>query len=332
MAAAANSSGVGYAPPMMLRLARVAVAVAVLLIPIAAASQTAPPTPILFDTDIGTDIDDAYALALILRSPELQLVGVTTVSGDAVARARLAAKLLAIDGGNAARVPVYAGTSTATQYIKQTEWAAGFTSPALHTEGGVAFMRAQIEARPGALTIVAVGELTNIAALLQSDAAIARKIKGIALMGGAVRRGGQPGSKPQPEWNIKSNAAAAQVVFGSGVPLVVGPLDATADLKMRPEHRVRVFARGTPLTDALAALDFVWRHTNDWKGDTPILFDLLPIAALYQQDIATWETMHVVVDADGLTRQVAGKPANASVAVASDPAKVVDYFTSRIAR
>jgi inosine-uridine nucleoside N-ribohydrolase len=317
---------------MMRRLARAVAAVAMLLVPIAARSQTAPPTPILFDTDIGTDIDDAYALALILRSPELELVGVTTVAGDAVARARLAAKLLAVEGGAAARIPVYAGTSTATQYIKQTEWAAGFTSPALHTEGGVAFMRAQIEARPGALTIVAVGELTNVAALLQSSPGIGGKIKGIALMGGAVRRGGQPGSKPQPEWNIKSNAAAAQVVFASGVPLVVGPLDATADLKMLPEHRVRVFTRGTPLTDALAALDFIWRHTNDWKGETPILFDLLPIAALYHRDIATWETMHVAVDADGLTRQVAGKPANASVAVASDPAKVVGYFADRLAR
>src|SRR5215217_9149461 len=98
-----------------------------------ASIAVAQPVPVLFDTDIGTDIDDAYALALILRSPELELLGVTTVSGDAVARARLAAKLLAIEGGAAARVPVYAGTSTATQYIKQTEWATGFTSPALHT-------------------------------------------------------------------------------------------------------------------------------------------------------------------------------------------------------
>src|SRR5215203_1266192 len=146
----------------MIRRTLLAVAVALMT----AAGAWAQPVPVLFDTDIGTDIDDAYALALILRSPEIELLGVTTVSGDAVARARLAAKLLAIEGGAAARVPVYAGTSTATQYIKQTEWATGFTSPALHTDGGVAFMRAQIEARPGALTIVAVGELTNVAALL----------------------------------------------------------------------------------------------------------------------------------------------------------------------
>src|SRR5205085_10238195 len=165
------------------------------------------------------------------------LVGVTTVSAEAVARARLAAKFLAVAGGAAARVPVYAGSSTGTQYMKQAEWAAGFTSPALHTDGGVAFMRQQIEARPGQLTIVAVGELTNVAALLRASPGIAAKIKRIALMGGAVRRGGQPGSAPQPEWNIKSNAAAAKTVFTSGVPLIVAPLDATADLKLGPEQR-----------------------------------------------------------------------------------------------
>jgi purine nucleosidase len=297
-----------------------------------AAAASAQRTPILLDTDIGTDIDDAYALALILRSPELELLGVTTVAGDAVARARLAARLLAVEGGAAARVPVYAGTSTAAQSIGQTEWAAGFTSPALRTEGGVAFLRQQIEARPGEVTIVAVGELTNVAALLKETPGIAGKIKRIALMGGAVRRGGQPGSTPQPEWNIKSNAEAARAVFASGVPLLVAPLDSTADLKLTPEHRVRIFRRATPLTDALAALDFIWRHTNNWKGETPILFDLLPIAALYTPDIATFERLHVVVDADGLTRAVAGRPANADVAVGSDPGKVLEWMTARLAQ
>ncbi len=70
----------------------------------------AKPIPVLFDTDLGTDIDDAYALAQVLLSPELKLLGVTTVSGDAVARARLAAKLLAVAGRP--EIPVYAGTGT----------------------------------------------------------------------------------------------------------------------------------------------------------------------------------------------------------------------------
>ena len=78
----------------------------VLLILHGVPAQSAPkPVPVLFDTDIGTDIDDAYALALFVHRPDFELLGVTTVSSDAVARARLAAKLLAIAGGRWARFP-----------------------------------------------------------------------------------------------------------------------------------------------------------------------------------------------------------------------------------
>jgi inosine-uridine nucleoside N-ribohydrolase len=293
-------------------------------------SLAAAPTPVLFDTDIGTDIDDAYALVQILRSPELDLLGVTTVSSDAVARARLAAKLLAVAGRG--DVPVYAGTSTAIQYMKQVEWAAGFASPALHTSGGVEFLRQQINARPGEIVLIAVGELTNVAALLQSDPAVAKNLKAIAFMGGSIRRGYAPGSKPEPEWNIKSAAAAAQVVVSSGVQLLVAPLDSTADLKLTPEWKVRIFAAGTPLNDALAALDFVWRHTNHWKGEHPTLFDNLAVALVATPDVVPLTPLHLVVEADGLTREVADRPANARVALTSDPATFLEYFTARLAR
>src|SRR6185295_17847661 len=230
---------------------------------------------VIFDTDIGTDIDDAYALAALTHRPELRVLGVTTVSGDAVARARLAAKLLHVAGGKWATVPVFAGTSGPTQYMKQVEWADGFTSASLHTSGGVEFMRQQINAHSGEITLIAVGELTNIAALLESEPGIGKKIRAISLMGGSIYRGYAPGSKPEPEWNIKSNAAAARTVFTSGVPLLVAPLDSTADLKLTPAMRVRLFARGTPLNDALASLNSIWRHTNTWKAENPTLFDVL---------------------------------------------------------
>src|SRR5687767_14225794 len=127
------------------------------------------PAPVIFDTDIGTDIDDAYALVGLIHRDDLEVLGVTTVSSDAAARARLAAKLLSIAGGKWAKVPVYAGISTPTQYMKQVEWAQGFDSPSLHASGGVEFMRREINARPGRITLIAVGELTNIAALLESE-------------------------------------------------------------------------------------------------------------------------------------------------------------------
>src|SRR5262245_5373541 len=119
-----------------MRASRKLLFAAAMLLASAATVAAGPGTPVIFDTDIGTDIDDAYALAIVLQHPELELLGVTTVSGDAVARARLAAKLLQVAGPEWRRVPVYAGTSTATQYMKQVEWANGFTSPSLHESGG----------------------------------------------------------------------------------------------------------------------------------------------------------------------------------------------------
>jgi len=288
--------------------------------------------PVIFDTDIGTDIDDAYALVALIRRPELQLLGVTTVSGDTVARARLAAKLLSIAGGKAANVPVYAGVPGSTQYLKQVEWANGFTSPAFHDSGGVEFMRRAINANPGAITIIAVGELTNVAALLESEPGIGKKIRAISLMGGSIYRGYAAGSKPEPEWNIKSNAAAARTVFTSGVPLLVAPLDSTADLKLTPEMRVQVFARGIPLNDALASLDQMWRYTNHWKGDMPTLFDVLAVELVSPLKPYKLKPLRIEVDADGLTRPIEGGKPNSRVALDVDVAAFMNEFVERLAR
>jgi inosine-uridine nucleoside N-ribohydrolase len=282
--------------------------------------------PVILDTDIGTDIDDAYALASLMQRRDLQLLGVTTVSGDAVARARLAAKFLSRGGGKWATVPVYAGTSTATQYMKQADWANGFSAPNLHESGAVAFMRREIEARPGKVTLIAVGELTNVATLLQANPSIAKKIRAISLMGGSVKRGYAPGSKPEPEWNIKSNAKAAQVVFGSGVPLRVAPLDSTADLVVTPQMRADLFSQGSAISDALAALNSIWRHTNTWKAENPTLFDVLAVA-LVDSDQYTLTPLHIEVSDQGMTTVTEGAP-NAEVALQVDAPAFMKAFVA----
>lgn len=287
--------------------------------------------PVILDTDIGTDIDDAYALAVVLERPELELLGVTTVSSDAVARARLAAKLLAEAGGRFAQVPVYAGISSATQYMKQVEWANGFSSPTLHTEGAVEFMHREVNARPGEITIIAIGELTNVAALLESDPGIGKKIRAVALMGGAVHRGYEPGSAPEPEWNIKSNVAAAKAVFRSGVPLLVAPLDSTADLQLTPEMRVEMFARGTDFNDALAALDYLWVHTNTWKAAMPTLFDVLAVQLVAAQPCPL-EDLYIEVTDAGITKRVEGKKPNAKVALECSREALLRQFVDQVAR
>jgi inosine-uridine nucleoside N-ribohydrolase len=232
----------------------------------------------------------------------------------------LAAKLMHVAGGTWASVPVYAGVSGSTQYMKQVDWASGFTSPSLHDAGGVEFMRREINARPGEVTIIAVGELTNVAALLNSQPGIARKIHAVSLMGGSIYRGYADGSSPEPEWNIKSNAVAARTVFTSGVPLLVAPLDSTADLKLTPEMRVQLFSRGTPLNDALASLNSIWRHTNTWKAENPTLFDVLAVDLVSPRKPYKMAALHIEVAADGLTQPVAATKPNASVALEVDDA------------
>ena len=298
-----------------------------LLAPFANAQQA-----VIFDTDIGTDIDDAYALVALMHRPELRVVGVTTVSGDAIARARLAAKLMQVAGGKWASVPVYAGLSGSTQYMKQVEWADGFSSPSLHDAGGIEFMRREINAHPGEITLIAVGELTNIAALLDSERGIGKKIRAISLMGGSIYRGYAPGSKPEPEWNIKSNAAAARTVFTSGVPLLVAPLDSTADLKLTPEMRVKIFARGTPLNDALASLEQIWRYTNHWKGDLPTLFDVLAVDLVQPRKPIKLMALHIEVAADGFTAPVGTAKPNAQVALDVDVTTFMNDFVELLVR
>lgn len=288
--------------------------------------------PILVDTDIGTDIDDAFALALMIKSPEFQLLGVTTVSGDTMARARLAAKLLWTAGGAWREIPVFAGIAGPPQPIDQAAWADGFTSPVLHRSGGLDFLRAQIDAAPGKVTLVALGELTNIAALLQGDAQLARKIKGIALMGGSVYRGYRAGSPPVAEYNFKSNIAAARAVFAARVPILMAPLDSTIGLRLDESARAKIFGQWDPIGQALKQLYALWQPSDHYNQGTPILYDALPFALLIDDRLATILPRTIKVDAAGMSVVVpAGKGADCRVAVASDSAKVLEWIDDRLA-
>ena len=289
------------------------------------AADTPAKIPVILDTDIGSDIDDAFALALIINSPEFELLGVTTVSGDTAARARLAAKFLWEAGGKWRQVPVVAGAPGPAQHIEQTTWADGFVSPQILKESAVDFLRSKFHRYPGQITLIAIGELTNVAATLKADPLVAKKIKRIALMGGSIARGYEPGSNPDAEWNIKSNPAAAQVVFSSGIPITMAPLDVTAMLKLDAGGRSRIFNQNTPVTNSLAALYHLWNH------ETPTLFDPMAVALVLNPGLCQAKDLAVEVDGQGFTRVAEGKPANATVGMNTDPAKFFEFYLARVA-
>ena len=280
-------------------------------------------TPILIDTDIGTDIDDAFALALEIRSPELELLGVTTVSGDAPARARLAAKLLWDSG--AQFVPVAAGRMGKPLPQDQTRYADGFSSPQIQNEPAVQLLRRQIEQRPGKITLDAIGPLTNVAELITRYPATAHQLKRIVLMGGSIAHGYGTSLKPAAEYNIVSDPKAAQTVFTSGIPILMVPLDVTAMLELDPGNRHRVFTHLTTLTNDLTILYHLWNN------ETPILFDPMTIAMLIDPSICETKELYVEVDDQGFTRVVPGKPPNATVALKADTQKFFDLYLGRVA-
>ncbi|HEV2350627.1 MAG TPA: nucleoside hydrolase [Terriglobia bacterium] len=289
--------------------------------------QAAPPPqqkiPILLDTDIGSDIDDAFAVALILRSPELDLLGVTTVSGDTQARARLAAKMLWEAGRR--KIPVAAGEPGKPLPIEQTRWADGFKSEQLVRQSAVDFLKSRIEKRPGQLTIVAIGPLTNIGALLRKDPAIAKKIKRIVLMGGSIAWTYSGAGQPVAEYNIKMDAAAAQIVFSSGAPILMAPLDVTAMLQLSPEDMHRIFTQLTPTTNALTLLYHLWGHA------TPTLFDPMAVALVIDPTLCLLQSQAIEVDSNGFTRVVEGKPPNVTVALKTVAGRFMQFYLHRVA-
>lgn len=298
---------------------------AVFLIAVSVAAAAVPrPVPVILDTDIGTDIDDAFALALILRSPEVHLLAVTTVSGDTEARARLAAKMLWVDGRR--DVPVAAGTPGTPMPIAQTHWADGFTSPELVSESAVELMKTQIDRGHGDVVIVAIGPLTNVAALLTQYPGERAKIRRIVLMGGSIAHGYYPNSGPTAEYNIAADAKASRVVFTSGVPIEMAPLDVTWHLQLDAAHQERIYAQGTPLASALEAIDKLWGQP------TPTLHDPMAVGLLLNPGLATLQSLHIRITEDGKTVAVAGKPANAMVAVRNEPERFIAFYTRRLTR
>src|SRR6267378_243579 len=292
-------------------------------------SSTLPAVPekVIIDTDIGDDIDDAFALALALRSSELQIIGITTTFGDTETRAKLVDRFLAEVGRP--DIPVAAGAPTASRgTFTQRRYAEGGHDRKPSHPDAVAFVLEQIRRYPGQVTLIAIGPLMNVGAAIDKDAATFRKLKRVVMMGGSIKRGygdlgfGPP-RPPQPEWNILNDIPSAQKLFASGVPLFVMPLDST-QLKLDEVKRALLFSQGSPLTDALTLL------YHQWGQETPTLFDPMTIAFLVSPTLCPVQPMRIRVDEKGFTRADLGSP-NAQVCLDSSPDAFFRFYLNRLA-
>ncbi|HEY2468147.1 MAG TPA: nucleoside hydrolase [Terracidiphilus sp.] len=289
-------------------------------------SELDVPQKVIFDTDIGDDLDDAFALALALSSSKLQVIGVTTAWGDTNLRARLAARLLAQTGNS--EIPVAAGPKTESNSpFTQRRWAEGWPQPKEGWPDAIGFTLDEIRRNPGQITLISVSPFSNVGALIDRDPDTFRKLKKVIIMGGSIRRGyGDlgylPDHGPDPEYNILLDIPSARKLFASGVPLYVMPLDST-QLKLQEVLRNTLFSQGTPVTDALALLYAQW--TASTQNPTPTLFDAMAVAAAIEPGLCPTQQMHIEIDSKGYTRETPGTP-NAQVCLNSSPEKFFDFY------
>lgn len=297
-----------------------------------AALAQAAPQKVIVDMDIGDDIDDAFALALLLQSPEIEIVGITTAWGDTALRAQLLERMLRETGHS--QIPVAQGVRTTGNPQPFTQARYAQRGKPLPQVDAIGFMLEQIKRQPGQITLLALGPLTNIGAAIDRDAATFGQLKQVVMMGGSVRSGYRksqyvPARPADKEYNIVSDIPAAQKLFTAGVPIVMMPVDST-QIRLDEVERNALLGHGSAVTDQLALLYHQWIDAyQPWSSNMPSLFDVVPVAWLLDPAVCPVTPLRIVVDQQGYTREQAGKP-NTQVCLASDQARFFGIFMPRL--
>jgi purine nucleosidase len=292
------------------------------------------PTPsgirrVILDTDLGSDVDDALALAVLLGSPEVDLLGCTTVYGDTLLRARMAKRLLRLANREATVVPGAEKTLT-----DRPVWWPGHEGRLLdHLEeervedavDAARFLVDQVAAAPGLVDVVAIGPLTNIANAIQADPGFALGVRHLWIMGGRF-------DEARAEHNFKSDPEAARMVFASGAPITVAGLEVTTTVTLDADH-VRTIADGGALGRVLEAeIGQWWRFWNQ-EWNTP--HDPITVLTMVRPDLFTFsEPGEVTIGLDeaepGVSTFVRGGTGSVRLTSAPDPDAVAAEIVHRI--
>jgi inosine-uridine nucleoside N-ribohydrolase len=218
--------------------------------------------PVILDTDIGSDIDDAFALGVLLNSPEVELRGVATCASDPDVRAWIVCRLLTAVGKKA--IPVAIGAKDQPEHKIEGQFQYRYHPAALFNrtakpvkQDAVEFLYEQLKADAGKITILTTGPLTNIAALLKKHPDCQPWIKRIVISGGAV-----PDSLDKKwlhgSFNLALDPEAFKAVTDAKLPIVLVPGQWTALTKLSPEKAHEYFKACTQLTFQVQSLYQLW--------------------------------------------------------------------------
>jgi inosine-uridine nucleoside N-ribohydrolase len=295
--------------------------------PLAASAAPAarPPTPVIIVTDIGTDIDDSWAIALALRSPELDVRLVLTDSTDARYRAAVAARLLEAAGRT--DIPIAIGDSHPSPDDASKTlllWVAGYDLkkyPGRVYDDGVAALIETVRAAPRPPTIVAIGPVPSLSRALAQAPDLAERCRFVGMYGSfEIGYGGGP---PSAEFNVKVDPPALRKVLSAPWrDILLTPLDTCGTVGLAGERYHAIWsATGDPLLRALISSYCVFAPRQNWMTcdyfatRSTTLFDCVAVYLAYSEDLVETETIPYAITDDGFTRRSASGPLRARVAI-----------------
>lgn len=265
------------------------------------------PLPVLLDTDIGTDIDDVYALILAAVSPEFVLRAVTTVNNDVILRARIARRVLDLLGRT--DVPVHAGIADSLTPEERRGWmghegqgidlssVTEIPEPAM-APARIAHYAQEAAAAGTPLTVFTIGAMTNLAVALRDYPDATRTIGQVIAMASSFTGYGE--EQAQMEHNIACDPVAADIVLRSGLPVTLVGLNVTRQTTMTAADVDALEALGGPLAQALVGMHRVWFQKV--RQDRSPMHDGLAVALPIDPSLVTLEPMNARVETFGPRR------------------------------
>jgi len=288
-------------------------------------------TPVILDTDIGTDIDDTWALAMMLKSPELDVKLIVASVDDAPYRARLTCKLLEAAGRT--DIPVAIGKGLRQLPGGQAPWVGSYDADnypgALHRDG----VQALIDAIKGAsepVTLIGIGPLSTVAAALVREPSIVENCRFVGMHGSVdVGYGGKPNA--DVEYNVgRDIPACARVLSANWKDITITPIDTCGLVRLTGEKYKAVCDCPDPLIRAVIENYRIWLGDKSDEGASSTLFDTVAIHLAYSTDYLVMERAGIHVTDDGFTaRDPAGTQMNVAIAW-KDMAAFEDDLVARL--
>lgn len=258
--------------------------------------------PVILDTDIGSDIDDTWALTMMLKSPELDVKLVTTDTGNTEYRAKVAAKMLEIAGRT--DVPVGVGIKFGDNIGGQGPWVEGYklsSYPGVVYQDGVDALIRTIMDSPDPITLICIGPVPNIGAALDREPGIAKKARFVG-MHGSIRRGYGGSEKISAECNVVNHTKDCQKAFTADWDMTITPLDTCGIVHLKGEKYRAVYECEDPLIRALIENYRIWaKYSPASEQRSSTLFDTVAIYLAFTDELLVMEELGVRVTDDGYT-------------------------------